>query len=197
MRATEFILEANPNQQLALWNPNSKTYRGHPVPGSDTVDPNDITARRQRADDYSHQDVDKSLRLNVPDLESNVQRDQLKRMFDRMLGQLPPRMKQFVYLRYHYDLPLDQVADRLGIETETARQLEAKLLRTLKGKHGDELRKAAGAPNTEPTTVQISNKDAYTQGQADARRGARYNSETFLPRDKESYRLGYLAGYKK
>lgn len=197
MRATEFITEANPNQQLALWNPDSKTYRGHQVPGSDTVDSNDITARRQRADAYSHQDVDKSLRLNVPDLERNVQRDQLKRMFDRILDQLPPRMKQFVYLRYHYDLPLDQVANRLGIATETARQMEAKVLRTIKGKHGDELRKAAGAPASEPTAVQITNKDAYAQGQADANRGVRYNSETFPVRDKESYRLGYLAGYKK
>lgn len=189
------VAEANPNQQLALYKPDSKTYRGQPVPGPDTVDPNDITARRRRADSFSHRDVDKSQTAHDP--EQTAHQEQLKRMFDRMLQDLPPRMKQFVYLRYHHDMTLDQVAQRLGIATETARQIEAKMLRKLKGKHGDELRKATGATEPAPTAVQITNKDAYAQGQADAQRGVRYNSEKFLPRDKESYRLGYLAGYKK
>lgn len=199
MRATEFIFEANPNQQLSRWHPETRSYKGsaNTIPGSDTVDPDDITARRQRADSYSHQDLERYHPTDEPDLERKVQRAQLKRMFDRMLQDLPPRMKQFVYLRYHNDLTLAQVADRLGIALETARQVEAKMIRKLLGKHKDELRKATGAPAPAPTTVQISNKDAYAKGLADAQSGVKYNTENLLPRDKESYRLGFLAGYKK
>jgi len=39
----------------------------------------------------------------------------------RLLARLPPRQREAVYLRYHADLPFDEVADVMGVTAGAAR----------------------------------------------------------------------------
>jgi RNA polymerase sigma factor (sigma-70 family) len=126
MRIIE-ILEANPNQQLALYNPHGKTYRGEPLP---QIDPDDILQRGTSTDHVRHRDLAQHQELDTP--ETDLNRRQIAQLIQTNLHRLNDRQQQVIHLRFWEGLTLEQTARRMGVSTERVRQIEAKTLRLLR-----------------------------------------------------------------
>jgi RNA polymerase sigma factor (sigma-70 family) len=125
--------EANPNQQVSRWNPETRSYRGaqNKIPTSTSVDVDDITARGQQVDLPQHRDLSR----NVPDVDSPedvVYKNDLKRLVQQHFRSLPNNIREVLTLRFWDGMTLAQVGERMGISDSMVQQLERKGLRLLK-----------------------------------------------------------------
>jgi RNA polymerase sigma factor (sigma-70 family) len=144
MKISEIITEANINQQLSLYHPETASYRQVPIPQSDSIDSNDYTAKRKRVNHHSDSEVDASSKASYPEPEDSAEKIQLKRIFDKILPDLSQSQRQFIDMRFNQDMPIEEIAGRFQISKERARMIEKKLLYSLRKKYGDSLRSALG-----------------------------------------------------
>jgi len=114
------ITEGNPNQQIALYNPDGRTYRGsyNKMP---TLDPNDP----------GHQSSGYRVDPNKS-YETDFDKEDLKRVVARGMSGLTDSDKHILELRFWDDLTYDEIAAKLRIPKEQVKQLEALALRKLK-----------------------------------------------------------------
>ena len=129
--------EANINQQLSKYNPETNSYRGasNRIPNSTTVSPTDITAKAKQVYKYSHQDLGFSSEQDPHDeLEKNVNREWMAKLIKSALKNktLTPDMREVLNYRFWHDLTLEQIAAKMGISVSRANQIEANALRKLK-----------------------------------------------------------------
>lgn len=120
-RNEDAVSEANPNQQMSLYNPDGKTYRKEKMPSLDN--PNDIynQSRPQSTSELDSEVVD----------EPNSD-ESLKRFIKSKMDELEPYEQKVLYARYWHDNTLVQCAKIFGVSPERIRQVEAKALRRLK-----------------------------------------------------------------
>jgi RNA polymerase sigma factor (sigma-70 family) len=132
MKINELIVEANINQQLSLYHPDSKTYRREKMP---EFDPDDIMQRGTRVDRYSHSDVALD-RVDDPSdmekVEKNIDLDRLKALVHRHMKLLTQNERDVLIMRIWKSMDLVQVGKALGLSKEHIRQIESKALRKLK-----------------------------------------------------------------
>lgn len=196
MRINEIITEANINQQLSRYHPETRTYRGsyNTIPTSTSVGADDITARLKQADQYSDDEMyDKDAHDSygsISNTEKNIDRESLKKLIAPAMDTLLPREKQVLALRYWKDYDLDETATRMQLSIERVRQIEAKALRKLKHpRHSDAFRSALGLNTVRYDTTA---NGAYSQGVQDGYHNAtpqNYGSEL-----QSHYQTGYLSG---
>lgn len=115
------LTENHSKQQLSLYNPFGNTYRGKKMPTLD--DPSDIYNRSKQydIDDMPDEPVDE------PHIDSSI-----KELIKNNLDKLSHKEKQLLKLRYWHDMTLDDIADRLDVNAERIRQIEAKALSKLR-----------------------------------------------------------------
>ena len=65
-----------------------------------------------------------------PDVEHDKQR--IRALLTQMMGKLPARYERVLRMRYFQDMTLRQIADKINVNSERVRQIEAKALRMLK-----------------------------------------------------------------
>lgn len=207
MRAYE-LFEANPNQQVSRWHPETRSYRGvnNPLPQSTSVDPDDITARYQQVDQYTSQEVGRNINTllgqgntdPINDVETKITQQKLIPLVKAAMKDLAPDEKEVLNYRFWHNLTLEQTAEKLGISAARVRQIEAKALRKLNhASRGDPLRKAVGLPTRTPTAP--VNDANYQIGFSNAIDGKKFDASKF-PRnspESEKYRQGYVDGYNK
>ena len=111
--------EANPQQQLSIYNPSGATYRTNAMPTLD-ADPVD---HADRIDD-----------LDLGSYEQDFSKDDLKRIIAKHLDVLDDRQKEILKLRYWQGMTLDEVGKTLNISKQYVRHLEARALSKLKQK---------------------------------------------------------------
>ena len=114
------ITEGNPNQQIALYNPNGKTYQGsyNKMPTLDPKDPG------HQSNGYRI-DPNKSY-------ETDFDKEDLKRVISRGMSSLTDSDKHILELRFWDDLTYNEIAAKLGIPSQQVKNLEALALRKLK-----------------------------------------------------------------
>jgi RNA polymerase sigma factor (sigma-70 family) len=112
--------DGNPNQQIALYNPDGRTYRGsyNKMP---TLDPNDP----------GHQSSGYRVDPNQS-YETDFDKEDLKRVVARGMSGLSDSDKHILELRFWDDLTYNEIAAKLGIPSEQVKSLEALALRKLK-----------------------------------------------------------------
>jgi RNA polymerase sigma factor (sigma-70 family) len=71
--------------------------------------------------------------VDVPDFETIDERPAYEELLD-LTGDLPPKERAAVILRYGYDLPYDLIGSALGSSTEAARQAASSGVRRLRRK---------------------------------------------------------------
>ena len=121
MGGQEGVAEASPNQQMALYKPDGKTYRGEKMPTLDN--PNDIYNKSQsyEIDDIEDEPTDE------PNLDASI-----KELIKNKLDELEPRERKILQLRYWHDMTLREIADRIGVNPTRIAQIEAKAMRKIK-----------------------------------------------------------------
>jgi RNA polymerase sigma factor (sigma-70 family) len=144
----ENIEEANPNQQLSLWNPETRTYRGakNKIPTSTSVDIDDITARGQQVDFPTNRELSRNMD-DTSNPEDVVYKNDLKRLVQQHFKSLPNDIREVLKMRFWDGMTLDQVAQRMGISDTRVHQLERQGLRKLK--HPDRLGQLQESDNLE------------------------------------------------
>jgi RNA polymerase sigma factor (sigma-70 family) len=112
--------DGNPNQQIALYNPDGRTYRGsyNKMP---TLDPNDP----------GHQSSGYRVDPNQS-YETDFDKEDLKRVVARGMSGLSDSDKHILELRFWDDLTYNEIAAKLGIPSEEVKSLIAIALRKLK-----------------------------------------------------------------
>jgi len=133
--------DGNPNQQIALYNPNGRTYRGsyNKMP---TLDPNDP----------GHQSSGYRVDPNQS-YETDFDKEDLKRVVARGMSGLSDSDKHILKLRFWDDLTYNEIAAKLGIPREQVKRLEGAALRKLKDpKISDTLRSFSQVPGIAETT---------------------------------------------
>jgi RNA polymerase sigma factor (sigma-70 family) len=131
MRAKEFIVEANPKQQAALYKPDGTTYRQEKMP---TYDPDDMYSRRA-AVPIEPEHIEKFKYWNLDDPknpEDSAEQQQLHKMFQKGFEHLNDNERRVLELRFYEDETLLKTAELLGLTPERRRQIEAKALRKLR-----------------------------------------------------------------
>ncbi len=134
----DVVKEANPNQQVSLWHPETQTYRGakNKIPTSTSVDADDITARGQQVDFPTQRELSR----NVDDIENPedaVYKNDLKNLVQQQFKSLPNNIREVLKMRFWDGMTLDQVAERMGISRSMVTHLERQGLRKLR--HPDRL----------------------------------------------------------
>jgi len=133
--------DGNPNQQIALYNPDGRTYRGsyNKMP---TLDPNDP----------GHQSSGYRVDPNQS-YETDFDKEDLKRVVARGMSGLSDSDKHILKLRFWDDLTYNEIAAKLGIPREQVKRLEGAALRKLKDpKISDTLRSFSQVPGLAETT---------------------------------------------
>jgi RNA polymerase sigma factor (sigma-70 family) len=148
MKARE-IFEANINQQVSRWHPETQTYRGadNKIPQSDTVDPDDVTARHRRVDRFTNQDAawNTDIDNSISGTDTKIDREKLIPLVKAAMKDLEPMEKEVLNYRFWHNLTLEQTGEKLGLSKQRIRQIEAQALRKLKHpRRGDSLRNAMG-----------------------------------------------------
>jgi RNA polymerase sigma factor (sigma-70 family) len=107
----------NPNQKLALYNPDGKTYRHDSMP---TLEPDPV-------------DNAEPLSL-VPDepYETNFNKDFLKKSIIKHLDKLTERQRKIIKLRFWDEMTHKEIGKELNISDSRAQQIEAKAMRILR-----------------------------------------------------------------
>jgi RNA polymerase sigma factor (sigma-70 family) len=110
------VAEANPNQQLAMYNPDGQTYRGQKMP---RPDPNDIynvekpvgldTLRNEPADD--------------PNMDQSI-----KNLIKARMDVLSPVERKVLQLRYWHDMTLEDIGELLGVNKGKISQIIVKAM---------------------------------------------------------------------
>ena len=129
----ENIDEANPKQQVSVWNPETRTYRGskNKIPTSTSVDIDDITARGRQVDFPQHRDLSRNV-ADVDNPEDVVYKNDLKRLVQQHFKSLPNDIREVLKMRFWDGMTLEQIAERMGISKSMVSHLEAKGLRKLR-----------------------------------------------------------------
>jgi RNA polymerase sigma factor (sigma-70 family) len=116
------VAEANPNQQIARYNPDGATYRGmaNKMPTLDPRDPVHNADRFGSAHDepYDHDD--------------DYDKSELKRVMAKQMSNLGDQEQEILKARYWDNLTYAEIGAELRISAERVRQVEAKALRKLK-----------------------------------------------------------------
>ena len=115
------MTEAYPNQQKALYKPDSTTYRGEKMPT--LTDPNDIYNNRLAVniDDQDDEPADE------PNIDNSI-----KALIKSKLDELTPIERKVLQLRYWHDMTLADIADRIEVSAVRIRQIEAHAFRKIK-----------------------------------------------------------------
>ena len=114
------LIEANPNQQMALYNPDGKTYRGEKMPTLNN--PDDIYNRSQSYDINDMEDEP----TDEPNMDASI-----KELIKNKLDLLEPRERKILQLRYWHDMTLRDIADRIGVNPARVSQIEARAMRKI------------------------------------------------------------------
>lgn len=133
----EGVAEANPNQQVSRWHPETSTYRGsmNKIPTSTSVDVDDITARGQQVDFPTHHELARNANIENP--EDVVYKSDLKKLVQQHFKSLPNNIREVLKMRFWDGMTLEQTAKKLSVSAAHVRQLEAKGFRMLA--HSDRL----------------------------------------------------------
>jgi RNA polymerase sigma factor (sigma-70 family) len=137
------VTEANINQQISLWHPETKTYRGsvNKIPTSDYAGHDDITKNYRRVNKFKHSEILPNLNYNVSlggnddsieKVEQNITREKIKNLINDQLHLLNSREKEVLYHRFWNDLTLDATAQKMSLSKERIRQIEARAFRILR-----------------------------------------------------------------
>lgn len=120
------LVEENPNQQLALYKSDGKTYRGSRNKMPTLDNPDDIY---NKADRYDFDDTDE-----LPDelIDEPNMDDSIKELIKSKLDELEPRERKILQLRFWHDMTLADIADRLNVTPAWVRHIEARALRKIK-----------------------------------------------------------------
>ncbi len=107
----------NPNQKLALYNPDGKTYRHDSMP---TLEPDPV-------------DNAEPLSL-VPDepYETNFNKDFLKKSIIKHLDKLTERQRKIIILRFWKEMTYHEIGNELKLTSERIRQIESKAMGILR-----------------------------------------------------------------
>ena len=119
------LKEANPKQQMALYNPDGPTYRQQKMPGYDV---DDIYSRGKSVDlDPKVGDI------NSPeDHLDAAEKANLKKILKQYMDKLNPMQRNVLMLRYWQDHTLESAGVILGVTPERVRQIEARAMRTIR-----------------------------------------------------------------
>lgn len=117
----EEVNEANPNQQVSLYNPNGKTYRQEKMPTLDN--PEDIFTRGKEVPFKAT----KRLQSEKPSADES-----LKRFIAKFMDNLNPAERQVMYKRFWEDKTLAEIAQDMGVSAARIRQIEAAVFRKFK-----------------------------------------------------------------
>jgi RNA polymerase sigma factor (sigma-70 family) len=130
------VVEANPNQQFALWHPETKSYKGsiNKIPTSDYAGDNDITTNYRKVDNFKHSEVNPLHKGDdsIEKAERNVNREQLTKLVKAAFNILTPEEKEVLNYRFWHDMTLDSIAQKMSISGSRVRQIEAQAFRKLK-----------------------------------------------------------------
>jgi RNA polymerase sigma factor (sigma-70 family) len=128
--------EANPNQQLSLYNPDGTTYRQEKMPVPDPDDFHSETNPRKRIDQLTHQDLYNRTATDLVDpierAEQNIDKERLKDAIRASMSSLTSNETAVLNMRFWKDLTLAQTAKALNMSAGRIRQIEAKALRKLR-----------------------------------------------------------------
>lgn len=127
------VAEANPNQQMSLYNPDGKTYRQEKMPGYDS---DDIFQRGQQVDYDPEYGV--AAQQDHYDDQHPEAFNSMKRFIAAHIDTLPPKYKQILVLRYFKEKTIEQIAQEFGIAKGTVRQFEGAALRALRRRFEDD-----------------------------------------------------------
>jgi RNA polymerase sigma factor (sigma-70 family) len=117
MRIFEVIVERekvkNPNQKLALYNPDGKTYRQEPMP---TLEPDPV-------------DVAEPL-SSIPDepYEPDFDKADLKRALTKHFDKLTDNEQTVIKLRFWEEMTLEEISKELKLSQGRIRQIESKAI---------------------------------------------------------------------
>ena len=132
----EDLKEANPAQQIALYNPDGTTYRQEKMPVMDPDDFHSDTNPRKRIDRLTHRDLSNRTATDLVDpiekAEQNIDRERLKAAIRASMSSLTSNETAVLNMRFWKDLTLAQAAKALNTSPERIRQIEAKALRKLR-----------------------------------------------------------------
>ena len=130
------LKEANPAQQIALYNPDGTTYRQEKMPVMDPDDFHSDTNPRKRIDRLTHRDLSNRTATDLVDpiekAEQNIDRERLKAAIRASMSSLTSNETAVLNMRFWKDLTLAQAAKALNTSPERIRQIEAKALRKLR-----------------------------------------------------------------
>jgi RNA polymerase sigma factor (sigma-70 family) len=120
------LVEENPNQQMALYKPDGKTYRGSHNKMPTLDDPEDIYNKGERYDFDDTADLPDEL-VDEPNMD-----DSIKELIKSKLDELEPRERKVLQLRYWHDMTAADIADRLNVSQSRILQIEARAMRKIK-----------------------------------------------------------------
>jgi RNA polymerase sigma factor (sigma-70 family) len=108
------ITEANPKQQMSLYNPDGATYRGEQMPTL-RPDPADNAEPLSSVPDDGYEEE-----------LSPMTRDQVIKKY---MSMLPDRIAEVIKMRVFGEMTYQEIAEQMGVTRERIRQLEASGLR--------------------------------------------------------------------
>lgn len=120
------VSEADPNQQLSVYNPDGTTYRQKKMP---SIDAFDIYNKSEpvRYNPKIHTDI------NQPEEKLDTyEKKQIRNIINHNIDLLKPREKQIIAFRFFKDKTLEEVANIFSLSRDRVRQIEAKALRKLR-----------------------------------------------------------------
>ena len=170
----EKVAEENPNQQMALYNPNGSTYRQGKMP---TLTPDPV----DNADRWGDDDTDS--------YEQDFSKEELKRIIAQHLDALTNTQKKVLKLRFWDEMTLDEVAEEFSVSRERVRQIEAKALRKLKFS----LPNANITPDTVDVAEKMLPKSAFA-GSSKNKLGSAGQWKNTGPSKNRATRAGDLVG---
>jgi RNA polymerase sigma factor (sigma-70 family) len=170
----EKVAEENPNQQMALYNPNGSTYRQGKMP---TLTPDPV----DNADRWGDDDTDS--------YEQDFSKEELKRIIAQHLDALTNTQKKVLKLRFWDEMTLDEVAEEFSVSRERVRQIEAKALRKLKFS----LPNANITPDTVDVAEKMLPKSAFA-GSSKNKLGSAGQWKNTGPSKNRAARAGDLVG---
>ena len=137
------VTEANINQQLSLWHPETKTYRGsrNNIPTSDYAGDDDITKNYRKVNKFKHSEILPNLNYNVSlggnddsieKVEQNINREKIKNLISDQLHLLNPREKEVFYHKFWHDMNTADIAQQMSLSTEMVKRTADSALRKLR-----------------------------------------------------------------